>query len=37
MVGIRCVIVDDSSFSIAFIKDILEENGIEVVGTAGTL
>lgn len=37
MLGIRCVIVDDSSFSIAFIQDILEENGIEVVGTAGTL
>lgn len=37
MAGIRIVIVDDSSFSIAFIKDILEEKGFEVVGTAGTL
>lgn len=34
---IRIVIVDDSSFSIAFIKGILEENGYEVVGEAGTL
>lgn len=33
----RVVIVDDSSFSIAIIRDILEENGFEVVGTAGTL
>lgn len=37
MAGIRIVIVDDSSFSIAFIKDILEDNGFEVVGQAGTL
>lgn len=33
----RIVIVDDSSFSIAFIKDILERNGFDVVGEAGTL
>lgn len=33
----RVVIVDDSSFSIAIIRDILEENGFEVVGSAGTL
>lgn len=31
------MIVDDSSFSIALIRDILEQNGYEVVGTAGTL
>ena len=37
MGAIRVVIVDDSSFSIAFIKDILESNGFEVVGEAGTL
>jgi DNA-binding NarL/FixJ family response regulator len=37
MAGIRIVIVDDSSFSIAFIKGILVENGFEVVGEAGTL
>jgi len=37
MVGTRIVIVDDSSFSIAFIRNILEKNGFEVVGTAGTL
>jgi Response regulator containing a CheY-like receiver domain and an HTH DNA-binding domain len=35
--GIRIVIVDDSSFSIAFLKDILEDNGFEVVGQAGNL
>lgn len=33
----RIMIVDDSSFSIAFIRDIIEKNGYEVVGTAGTL
>lgn len=33
----KIMIVDDSSFSIALIRDILEENGYEVVGTAGTL
>ena len=37
MVGTRIVIVDDSSFSVAFIRNILEENGFEVVGSAGTL
>lgn len=37
MGDVRIVIVDDSSFSIAFIKDILEENGFKVVGEAGTL
>jgi len=36
MVGTRIVIVDDSSFSVAFIRNILEENGFEVVGSAGT-
>lgn len=37
MEKIRIAIVDDSPFSIAFIKDILESNGFEVVGEAGTL
>jgi len=37
MEGIRIVIVDDSSFSIAVLKGMLEENGYEVVGEAGTL
>jgi len=37
MEKIRIVIVDDSPFSIAFLRDILEENGYEVVGDAGTL
>jgi DNA-binding NarL/FixJ family response regulator len=37
MAGIKTVVVDDSSFSIAFIKGILEDNGFEVVGEAGTL
>ena len=37
MKDIRIVIVDDSAFSIAYIKNILEENGFEVVGSAGTL
>lgn len=37
MADIKIVIVDDSSFSIAFIKDILERNGLEVVGEAGSL
>lgn len=35
--GMRVVVVDDSAFSIAFIKDILEHNGLEVVGEAGSL
>lgn len=33
----RIVIVDDSPFSIAFIRGILEENDFEVVGEAGDL
>lgn len=37
MGDIRVVIVDDSPFSIALIRDILEENGFDVVGEAGTL
>ncbi len=37
MAGIKAVVVDDSSFSVAFIKGILEENGFEVVGEAGSL
>lgn len=37
MKGIRIVIVDDSVFSITVIKNILEENGFEVVGQAGSL
>lgn len=37
MSAIRIVIVDDSSFSIAFIRNILEEHRFEVVGEAGTL
>ena len=37
MGDVRIVIVDDSSFSIAFIRDILEGNGFKVVGEAGSL
>jgi DNA-binding NarL/FixJ family response regulator len=37
MENIRIVIVDDSPFSIALIRDTLEENGFEVVGDAGSL
>ncbi|MEI6100897.1 MAG: response regulator [Eubacteriales bacterium] len=37
MMAEKIVIVDDSSFSIAFIRDILEKKGFEVVGKAGTL
>lgn len=33
----KVVIVDDSPFSISIIKDILEENGLTVVGEAGNL
>jgi DNA-binding NarL/FixJ family response regulator len=33
----RFVIVDDSAFSIMYIKNILESNGYAVVGEAGTL
>ncbi|WP_172256033.1 response regulator [Saccharibacillus deserti] len=37
MSAVRVVIVDDSPFSIAVIRNILEENGFEVVGEAGSL
>ncbi len=37
MKDVRIVIVDDSVFSVAFIRDILESNGFAVVGEAGTL
>ncbi|ROR30631.1 chemotaxis phosphatase CheX-like protein [Mobilisporobacter senegalensis] len=37
MEKIRIVIVDDSPFSITLLRDILEENGYEVVGDAGSL
>ncbi|MBP1737053.1 MAG: two-component system response regulator [Oscillospiraceae bacterium] len=37
MKDVRIVIVDDSAFSVAFIRNILESNGCEVVGSAGTL
>lgn len=37
MSAARVVIVDDSPFSIAVIRNILEEHGFEVVGDAGTL
>jgi len=37
MEEIGIVIVDDSSFSIAVIRGILEENGFKVVGEAGSL
>jgi DNA-binding NarL/FixJ family response regulator len=37
MKDIRIVIVDDSAFSVAFIKNALKEKGFEVVGSAGTL
>lgn len=37
MSAVRVVIVDDSPFSIAVIRNILEDNGFEVVGDAGTL
>lgn len=33
----KIVIVDDSAFSVAFIRNILEDNGFEVVGDAGSL
>jgi chemotaxis response regulator CheB len=33
----RIVIVDDSVFSVEFIRGILESNGFELVGTAGSL
>lgn len=37
MNDVRIVIVDDSAFSIAFIRNILETNGYQVVGEAGSL
>lgn len=37
MADIKAVIVDDSGFSVAFIRNILENQGIQVVGSAGTL
>lgn len=37
MDNVKIVIVDDSPFSITLLRDILEENGLEVVGEAGTL
>jgi len=37
MEDIRIAIVDDSPFTVEYIRNILESNGYEVVGTAGTL
>ena len=37
MKDIRIVIVDDSAFSVEFVRGILESNGFEVVGVAGSL
>jgi CheY-specific phosphatase CheX/CheY-like chemotaxis protein len=37
MKDVRIVIVDDSAFSVAFIREILENNGFQVVGQAGSL
>lgn len=37
MKDVRIVIVDDSPFSVAYIRNILEDNGFEVVGEAGSL
>lgn len=37
MNDVRVLIVDDSSFSVTFIQEILESNGFKVVGSAGTL
>ena len=37
MKDVNVVIVDDSAFSIAYIRNILEDNGFAVVGDAGTL
>ncbi|MBU5592764.1 response regulator [Clostridium sp. MSJ-4] len=37
MEKVKVVIVDDSPFSISIIRDILEENGYDVVGEAGSL
>ena len=33
----KVLIVDDSIFSVSVLKDILEENGFEVVGDAASL
>ena len=33
----RIVVVDDSAFSVMYIRNILESNGFDVVGDAGTL
>lgn len=37
MASTKVMIVDDSPFSIAYIKGILEKHGFEIVGEAGTL
>lgn len=37
MKDVKVAIVDDSAFSIAFIRNILEDNEFEVVGDAGSL
>lgn len=37
MKDVKIVIVDDSVFSVAFIRNILEDHGFEVVGDAGSL
>jgi len=37
MKNVRIVVVDDSALSIALISDMLEQNGYEVVGSAGGL
>ena len=37
MAKMRVVVVDDSSFSIAFISEIFVKNGFDVVGEAGSL
>lgn len=37
MKDVNVVIVDDSAFSVAYIRNILEDNGFAVVGDAGTL
>lgn len=37
MKDIRIVIVDDSAFSVEFVRNILESNGYQVVGVAGSL
>lgn len=37
MKDLKIVIIDDSAFSVAFIRNILEDNGFNVVGDAGSL